>query len=442
MKYYELKQISSYLNGFEKIFALERVDDTIIKFIFDKQEPIFVDLKRGESVFFMCENFQKAKIYNAPFDVLLNKYFARASIKKVEILEKNRIICLHVSSNSHYKNTSATLQLEFTGKNTNAIILDENKKVLEALRHIDSSVSFRSVKVGESLLPLPIFDFKENEKIIKDIPTFLKSLHVEKELKALKSLRSSKIAAVNKKLKKLHNEFDKLPLEEDLYKRASRANEQGSLILANLHVVKPYAKSVELEDFEGKMVKIEFPKEAKSPQHGANMLYEKSKKLKQKANSIHIEKENLQGKINFLDRLLVLIYEAKSCDELNIILPKQQNLGKKTKTNLPYESFFIEGYKVMVGKSEKSNIALLKEAKKSDIWLHIKEIPSSHVIIRTSKQNLPQNVLEFAAKLCVNFSTAKKGNYLVDYTAFKNVRIQSGANVFYTNYKSVKIAKA
>ncbi len=441
MKYYELKQIASYLGKFKKIFAIERVDDSIIKFIFDKSEPIFADLKRGNSDFFIAENFTKAKIYNAPFDVLLHKYFARSEIEKVEVLQNNRILCLHVKANSNYKSTNVSLQLEFTGRNTNAIILDEQKRVLEALRHIDKSVSFRSVKVGEILAPLPPLDFSEKEETIEDIYAFLKNVHVKKEERNLENLKLNKLAIISKKLKKLSHELDKLPLEEDLKQKANKFNEFGGLILANLHVVKPYTKEVELENYSGEKIKIDFPKEAKSPQHGANMLYEKSKKLKQKANSIHIEKENLQNKINFLERLSDMIKDAKTSDEVNIILPKQQNSYKKTKTNLPYESFFVEGYKIMVGKSEKSNIALLKEAKKNDIWLHIKEIPSSHVIVRTNKQNIPENVLEFAAKLCVNFSTSKKGNFLVDFTAFKNVKIQSGANVFYVNYKTIKVLR-
>ncbi len=441
MKYYELKQIASFLDKFDKIFTIERVDDTIIRFVFDRFESIYVDLKRGNSTFFMCDNYLKQKIYNAPFDVLMYKYFARSSIERVEVLEQNRILCIHVRSNSFYKNTKLTLQLEFTGRNTNTIILDEQKKVLEALRHIDRSVSFRAVHVGQELLDLPGREFREHPTKIEDIPSYLREIYRKKEKNALNILKANKYAIISKKIKSLQKKLDKLPKEEDLREKSYILNENGSIVLANLASIKSYVKSVELEDFSGKKRIIEFPKEARSPQHGANMLYESSKKLKQKANSLHLEKDNLQGKIEFLQRLSKMIEEAKSSDEVNIILPKQQNKSKKTKKEMPFESFFMEGYKIMVGKNEKSNISLLKEAKKSDIWLHIKEIPSSHVIIRTSKQNLPQKVLEFGAKLCVNFSTSNVGSFLVDYTKFKNVRIESGANVFYTNYKSIKVAR-
>jgi predicted ribosome quality control (RQC) complex YloA/Tae2 family protein len=68
-------------------------------------------------------------------------------------------------------------------------------------------------------------------------------------------------------------------------------------------------------------------------------------------------------------------------------------------------------------------------------------MPSSHVIIRTDKQNIPENVLNFAAKLCVEFSIAKKGAYLVDYTQRRNVKVREGASVNYVDYKTLHVRR-
>lgn len=441
MKYCELKQIVGYLNHFKKIFALERVDDTVIKFIFDKSEPIYVDLKKGSPTFFMAEDFLKQKIYNAPFDVLLHKNFSKSHLKKTLLLENNRIIQLHVKSNSHYKSASFVLQLEFTGRNTNAIILDENGVVVEALRHIQSGTSFRTVSVGEKLLDLPPFIFKEKELIIEDVPEYLHEVYSKRKQNHLEVLKLNKISQIQKKLQKLNNQYEQLPQFDELQLEASKLNENGSLVLANLANIKSYVKNITLKDYNGEEKLITLPKEASTPQHAANLLFSKSKKLKQKANSIHIQKENLEQKITFYKSLLSLIQNAKSSGEVNILLPKQKSKNKKNQKRVGYESFFIEDYKILVGKSQKSNIELFKDAKKRDVWLHVKDIPSSHVIIRTQKQNLPSHILEFGAKLCVNFSTSKKGSYLVDYTKWQHVKIESGSNVFYTDYKTIKINK-
>ena len=123
---------------------------------------------------------------------------------------------------------------------------------------------------------------------------------------------------------------------------------------------------------------------------------------------------------------------------LFIFLDNQKNRDKK-ETNI--ENFFFQDYKISLGKSEKGNIALLKDAKMSYFWLHLKDMPSTHVIIRTSKKTLPEDVVEFAAKLCVNFSINEKGRYLVDYTQRRNVKMRDGANVNYIEYKTISVKK-
>jgi predicted ribosome quality control (RQC) complex YloA/Tae2 family protein len=115
---------------------------------------------------------------------------------------------------------------------------------------------------------------------------------------------------------------------------------------------------------------------------------------------------------------------------------------KKEKPNEAYEIFWIEGYKVMLGKNEKGNIALLKDARARDIWLHLQGRPSAHVIITTDKQRVPMNVIESAAKLCVDFSVYGAGKYLVDYTPRRDVNIQEGANVLYSKYETLAVDKS
>lgn len=73
--------------------------------------------------------------------------------------------------------------------------------------------------------------------------------------------------------------------------------------------------------------------------------------------------------------------------------------------------------------------------------MHTRNIPGSHVFIRTDKQNLPESLINSAAKLCVDFSTNMPGNYEVDYTKRKFVKIQEGSNVEYDKYKTVHVLK-
>lgn len=442
MKYYELLALAEYLQDFKKVSSVSRADDNVLRIYFESGLPLFVDLSKNDSYVFLKEDFKRSKLYNAPFDVVLAKRFANSKIERIEVEDGNRILRISVLASSSYKAIRSTLQLEFTGRNTNAILLDGEGLVLEALRHIDTSVSFRSVKVGEPLLPLPPKEIKEKPFSLEGtMQEHLSKAYVTRLHVRLAEVKNQKKALLVKKIEKLLGHIKSLENEEELYVQSEASNHDGILVLANLHLIKGYQERVCVVDFEGKEVEILLPKEAQTPQMAANMLFKKSKKLRQKALSVHRQKENLEEKKLFLERLSEMIAYANDEEEVNILVPKQRKQKQKGEESLYYETFFVEGYKIMIGKNEKGNIALLKEARKSDMWLHLKEMPSSHVIIRTEKQNVPEDVLLFAAKLCVHLSVTQKGGYLVDYTQRKNVKPFDGANVAYEIYQSLKIYK-
>ncbi len=442
MRRYELVQIADYLKNFRKISAIRRVGDNVINIIFDRQKSLFFDLRRGDSHIFIKDDFTRAKIYKAPFDVILTKRFTNSNMQSIKVLKDDRILQIGVISNSKYKSDETLLQMEFTGKNTNVIILDNNGFILEALRHIDISSSYREVKVGIALKSLHVeqkFLPKESKKI-EDIELFLEDEYNRRVQKSLVATKKQKSASIQKRVKKLQKLLDGLDSEERLMSKSETYSLWGALIFSNLDKIKGYKKEISLDDFEGNSVKIILPKEARSGAEAGNLLFEASKKLKRKAKSLHIERDSLCGKIEFFKKLQNAINMANSETEINILYPKQKHSKKAKGKQVSYESFYIEGFKVMLGKNEKGNIELLKEAKKRDIWLHLKDMPSSHVIIRTDKQNIPTNVLEFASKLCAEFSVSQKGVYLVDYTPRRNVKMGEGAHVNYVDYKTMSVS--
>jgi predicted ribosome quality control (RQC) complex YloA/Tae2 family protein len=170
----------------------------------------------------------------------------------------------------------------------------------------------------------------------------------------------------------------------------------------------------------------------------AEHYFTRSKKAKQKALHLHIEKESLESKIKHLNLFIATVQEAKDIAKIQLLFPKILQ-AKKVKTNDSVEVFWIDGYKISLGKNEKGNIELLKNARAKDIWIHLKDRPSCHVIITTDKQNIPIHIIEGAGLLCINFSTIQKDRFLVDYTTRREVTIQHGANVLYNKYKTMEI---
>jgi predicted ribosome quality control (RQC) complex YloA/Tae2 family protein len=68
-----------------------------------------------------------------------------------------------------------------------------------------------------------------------------------------------------------------------------------------------------------------------------------------------------------------------------------------------------DGYLIMVGRDAKSNDYLtFNVAESEDIWMHVKGVPGSHVVIRV-RENLPTpEVLKYAAELAKKNSKAAK----------------------------------
>ncbi len=439
MKRTELVKIVEYIKKFKKLESIYRVDDTVLKLVFDKNESIFFDMTKGNSYIFKKDNFKTSKIYSAPFDIVLKKRCFNSFVEDMEVLKDNKIIRFKLMQKKSYKATVTYLQFEFTGRHTNVIICDNEFIILEALRHIDKSVSYREIKNGIDLPELPGIKFTENEVSILNVKRYLYDKYDEKIEKKLHLLINQKLILIHKKIEKLKEIKEKLPVENELLEKSKKYQAEAELLLANLSNIKNYQKEIKVLSFEGKEICIKFPKEAKTPSQAANMLYDLSKKAKQKARNIHLEVENLDSKIEYLRSLERIVANVKSLDELKLYFPKKGKSGKKEKNYDGVENFYYEGYKISLGKNEKANAYLLKNAKMSDIWLHLKDLPSTHVIISSNKKDIPKKVLEFAANICVKFSVAQKSDYLVDYTTRRNVKIVSGAKVNYVNYKTLRV---
>jgi len=438
MKLSHLKQIINYLKNFTKISAIHRVSDTTLKIVFDKRDDIYFNMQRSNSSMFKCDSYPRSKVYNAPFDVIVAKRFNRSNILGVELLNDDKIIRFKTSVASAYKEEINYLQIEFTGKYTNVIILDEQNIVLEALRHVDLFSSFREVRVGQKLLDVPLAPFVAKEFPLENIEEFLFSVYEKEQSSKLDSLKTQKTSFLNKKLKKLQKLYNALDDKETLGKEASESEHYGNLVLSNIHNIKPYATSLELDDYDGNNIKIELPKTYPTAFMISDMFFTKSKKAKQRAKHLHIEEESLRSKIEHIKLFIHTVQTAKDTAKIELLFPKQVQ-NKKIKVNDSIEIFWIEGYKVQLGKNEKGNVEVLQNARAKDVWLHLKDQPSTHVIITTDKQNLPMHIIESAARLCVDFTTPQKDKFLVDYTPRREVTIQSGANVLYNKYKTIEI---
>ncbi|WP_026802995.1 NFACT RNA binding domain-containing protein [Aliarcobacter lanthieri] len=440
MKYFILKEIVNYLKDKAEIIkVIRRIDNNIIIIEFNNKNIIYFDLSKSNATIFKSKDIISSKRdFNAPFDVVLQKRFYNAKIEDIELYNEDKIINIKVSSSSSYKKQNTILQLEFTGKYTNIIILDEDRVILEALRHIDEYSSFRVVKVGVKLQEIPKKEFIPKIEKIDNIEDYLYRVYEEKEKENLELVKKQKIQIIDKNINKLENILKSLPKKEDLERESNELYIKSNLILANLHNISAYQKSLEIEDYDGNFIKIDLDN-MQNPSRYTNELFKKAKRIKQKAQNICIEEDNLKEKLEYLKRLNINLKNSNSIEECEFLYPKKEKNQIKTKKEKNYESFFFEGYKIMMGSNERENIYLLENSKASDFWFHLKDRPSCHVIVQNSKKELPKSIIEKAAILCAKFSVDFGGNYEVDYTQRRNIKIQFGANVLYNPYETILI---
>ncbi len=106
------------------------------------------------------------------------------------------------------------------------------------------------------------------------------------------------------------------------------------------------------------------------------------------------------------------------------------------KHTAPYKFVAPCGMEILVGKNNTQNDRLtFKIAAKHDIWLHAKDIPGSHVILRTGGQAPDEATLLFAAGIAAKFSQAGDSSKVpVDYTECRQVKKPSGAKPGFVNF--------
>lgn len=82
-------------------------------------------------------------------------------------------------------------------------------------------------------------------------------------------------------------------------------------------------------------------------------------------------------------------------------------------------------YTIIIGKNKNENWSIIDDASGSDLWFHISEMPSCHVILKTYEKinSVPRQVIKRCAYLCKINSAAKiLSKCDVIYASINNVK--------------------
>ena len=393
-----------------------------------------------------CKLFE-AHIQNFPKDslldqILLNEFVGMSPLMAREIVYRK------------FKNTkiflSDTNSLDFVG-HTTVFIGDFLKNPFGGYVVFDlengKPISFSCVKLTQ-------YDgmgrFKEYQTLSQAVEAFFsgRSRHDRLSQKSASTTKliCNNIDRCNKKIA-IHTENIKKAENRDKYKIF------GELLTANLHRIEPHSGSITVQNYYSPdLEEITIPLKAElSPSKNAQRyykLYTKAKTTEEHSRDqlqeAKTEKEYLETVLDSISRVSDYLDILEIRDELSeqgYISASSSKKKKKTKKTTPLEFVSSDGYTILVGRNNRQNDELtMKTAYSTDMWLHTKNIPGSHTIIRTGGSGeVPDQTLVEAASIAAYYSKAQKSSGVaVDYTLVKNIRKPNGSNpgfvIYETNY--------
>ncbi|MDO4903003.1 MAG: NFACT RNA binding domain-containing protein [Limosilactobacillus sp.] len=268
-----------------------------------------------------------------------------------------------------------------------------------------------------------------------------------------KELAGQVIKVIKNELKKDRRKVKKLNQQLEDASRADFYRIRGEILTTYLGKLKNGMKSITLPNFydDNQPLDIELSPEL-SPSRNAQKYFTKYDKLKTSVSYVNEQLEITNSEIEYFENIQNQIDLASPSDIQEIkeelkqegyIKDKQKGKKKrKVQVSKPEEFHTSDGTLVLVGKNNLQNDRLsFKTANKNEIWLHVKDIPGSHVIIRDTDPS-EDTILE-AAQLAAYFSKGRDSdNVPVDYLRVKQLHKPNGAKpgfVTFTGQTTIRV---
>ena len=314
------------------------------------------------------------------------------------------------------------------------------------------TIDFSSVK-------LDIYESEHfSQTYFDSISNTINKFYSEKDkYNRIKQKSTDIIKIINTRLERLFKKLQKQKEELITAQGAEKYKLFGELILSNMYQISKGMKEIEVQNYyDPDMSTMIIPLDTRlDPSENSQRYYKKYNKYKSAQDKISKQIRDTDEEIKYLQNVLTNIENTDDINNINEIkqeLIEQKYIKKRKSTKQkekavkfqPYKYCTENGFVILAGKNNKQNDYLtLKFASKKDIWLHTKEIPGSHVIIKTEGKEVPHDVIMTGALIAAYHSKGRNSsNVPIDYTDVKFVKKPSGAKpgmVIYENFKTVYV---
>lgn len=260
----------------------------------------------------------------------------------------------------------------------------------------------------------------------------------------LQKLVSAETAKLEKKLQ---------ALEKDL-NNAQDAEAQRMLadtIMANIYQIKKGQTSADLINiYDGEPVTVSLSP-ILSPTENAQAYYKRYNKYKRAQVEVQLQMEAAKEMLQYLASLDSSLMTAVTKAEVEEIRQEMiasdliKEIGKKKKSlaqkSIPLHIKLNDEADLYIGKNNKQNdYVTFTMGGPRDLWFHTKDIPGSHLILKTTLPEYRQSDIDIAVQLAAYFSKARSGsNIPVDCVQRRYVKKPAGSKpgfVIFTNQKT------
>ncbi|AOY77378.1 Rqc2 family fibronectin-binding protein [Clostridium formicaceticum] len=301
---------------------------------------------------------------------------------------------------------------------------------------------------------LSLYQKQELSSISEMLEVFYRNRDAQQRMKQKSyDLRKS----ITTKLDRLYNKVQNLHQDLKNAKKADTYKLKGDLLTAHLYQIQKGDENAEVLNYYDEnqsILKIQLDKRL-SPSQNAQSYYKKYNKAKNALLEVDKQLKKAKEEIDYLEQIVINIDQSTYLSDLEEIHSElietgylKKRVTKKSIMNFKKTGYLkymsSDGFEILVGKNNKQNDEItLKIADKDDLWFHIKDMPGSHVLLKTTGQPYSETAVLEAAILAAYYSKAKNATKVaVDYTTKKNVRKPKGAKpgmVIYDSYTTILV---
>ena len=297
-----------------------------------------------------------------------------------------------------------------------------------------------------------LVSYGEDAKSYESMSAVIQDYYREKNTSSRMKQRSAELrkqvsVLVDRSAKKLDVQTKELKSTE----KRDKYRIYGELLTTYGYSVPAGASETEVENYydEGKLIKIPLDNTL-SAMDNAKKYFARYNKLKRTFEACSELVEETASELEYLRSVrtsLDFVQSEADIDEIREELSAngyaKARTGKKVRRekSVPLHYISTDGFDIFVGKNNLQNEELsMKQAQGLDLWFHAKQMPGSHVILKTGgKTDIPDRAYEEAARLAAYYSSGRQAPKVeVDYTEKRNLKkpphSHPGYVIYHTNY--------